>query len=350
MPMRIVAVLAGGSSPEHDVSLQSGANVVRALPPPWRPWPVYVDRRGQWWFGPSPPDLSKAHAADPFQRVGGGELPGAALASMLQAGLHAVFPALHGPFGEDGRVQGMLELHGVPCVGADSAASAVAMDKIRTRECLQAAAVPMPAGLVMPSGPAAAAAAVHETVGLPCFLKVDVSGSTLGVVRAGRREQVEQFVAEHARPGRRLLAEAEVRGEEISVPVLGNRDDELQVLPAIGIYPRQADHFTYEAKYDPAACDEQIPPRGVDAPALAAAAALAERCHRALRCDGMSRTDMIVDEAGPKVLEVNTIPGLTQVSLLPQCAAAAGIEFPALLARLLDLAVARAAAAEGPRP
>ncbi len=347
--MTKVAVLAGGRSPEHDVSLHSGTQVLRHLGPPWRAWPVYLDRAGRWWSAPAP--LERATAVQGF-RVAGMEprSPGAALAALLDAGVEAVFPVLHGPHGEDGSVQGMLELHDVPFVGAGCAASATAMDKIRTRECLVFHGVPM-AKAYLPRAPLARAdaaeeaAAIAAAVGYPCFLKVDTSGSTLGVLRADVPADVARFLDQHRGSGRRFLAEAAVAGEEVTVGVLGNTGDDLQPLPPVGIYPRGAEYFTYEVKYDAARCEEVVPPRGLDAAGIAAVQELARRCHEALCCDGMSRTDIIVGREGPIVLEVNTIPGLTEVSLLPKAAAAAGLSFAALLDRLLQLALARA-----PRP
>jgi D-alanine-D-alanine ligase len=280
-------------------------------------------------------------------------LPGAALAHLIErARIRAAFPVLHGPFGEDGTVQGMLELHGIACVGSGCAASAVAMDKIRTRECLLARGIPM-AAAYLPETPIARADPDREaeriaaSVGFPCFLKVDSSGSSIGVVRAGNAADVRAFLADRTTTGapcRRFLAERPVQGEEISVPVLGNSGADPIALPPIGIYPRRqaADSFfDYRAKYDAGATDEVVPPRGLDAAAIAEVQALALRCHEALVCDGLSRTDMIVAADGPRVLEVNTLPGFTPASLYPKAAAAHGIPYSELLGRLVDLALAR---------
>ena len=343
--MRNVAVLAGGCSAEHDISVASALQVLAQLDAArWRVWPVFLDRRGAWcpavrplaadaWPGPD----FRAPGMEPMR-------PGVAVEFLIErAGVEIVLPVLHGRSGEDGTVQGMLELHGLPFVGSDVAASAVAMDKIRTRECLSFWDVPMP-DAYLPAAPLASvdaaweAEAIGASIGYPCFLKVDLSGSTIGVERAAGGDDVVRFLERFAHAGRRYLAEAEVRGDEISVPVLGNTGALLQPLPPIGIYPVHGGHFTFTAKYEPGMCEEVVPPRGMDASAIAEVQELAVRCHRALQCDGMSRTDMILGPDGPRVLEVNTIPGLTPTSLLPQAARAAGIEFPALLDRLLELA------------
>jgi D-alanine-D-alanine ligase len=255
-----------------------------------------------------------------------------------------VFPVLHGPNGEDGTVQGMLALYDLPCVGSGCAASAVAMDKIRTRQALQSAGVPMPRAFTPPEplgtgDERAAFAALEDAVGLPCFAKVACSGSSRGVERIAAAADFERFWRQFGDGESRWLAERAVRGEELTVPVLGN-DDALQALPPVGIYPRFSSHFDERAKYDATACEELVPPRGWTSGRIEHVQQLAVLCHRVLGCAGMSRTDMIWGPDGPVVLEVNTIPGLTATSLLPKAAAAAGYSFASLLDHLLELALA----------
>lgn len=341
-----IAILAGGRSPEHDVSLASAAQVLLHLDRErWRVWPVFLDRDGSWW-----PRREPLRAGEPWQhRDAAASLgplrPGPALDHLLDhAGIECVFPVLHGPFGEDGKVQGLLALYDLPCVGSDASASAVAMDKLRTREALRAAGVPMPRAYVPRAALAEACAATEfaamaAAIGTPAFVKADASGSTVGVQRITEVTELAAFFDEFRGTFRRWFAEEQVTGEEITVAVLGNSGDELQALPPIGIYPKSAAFFTHAAKYTPGATDEVIPPRGLSLAQIDEVGELAKRCHAALVCDGMSRTDMIVTADGPRVLEVNTIPGLTRTSLLPQAAAAAGLSFPQLLDRLLELAL-----------
>lgn len=334
-----LAVLAGGRSPEHDISLQSGAQVLEHLDRSrWRPWPVFIDRAGSWHVPDQPGD-----GLDPDAP---GLRPGAGLDLLLDRGVQLAFPVLHGPFGEDGTLQGMLALHDVACVGSGTAAAAVAMDKIRTRECLEQAGVPMPRAWVGADGFAPSSdslvAQLESKLGYPSFLKTDTSGSTLGVQRVENGEQARAFFDEYRHRARRFVAEAAVAGEEITVPVLGNLGAELLPLPPVGIYPVMAEHFTFAAKYQPGGSEEIVPPRGWNEAQIAAVQELALRCHRALACDGVSRTDMIITDAGPQVLEVNTIPGLTSNSLLPRAAAAIGWSFGELLDRMLELALAAA--------
>lgn len=349
-----VAVLAGGRSPEHDVSLASAGQVLQHLDRGrWQVWPVFLDRTGGWW-----PDREPLGAGMPWRPADpattrGRLRPGAALDWLLERGIQVVLPVLHGPFGEDGTVQGMLELHDVPCVGSGCAASAVAMDKLRTREVLAQAGVRL-APAYCPKTPleradaASEFAAMRAAVGTPAFVKVDASGSTVGVARITTEDELAAFFAAFGRGFRRWFAEAAVAGEEITVAVLGNTGGPLQPLPPVGIYPRADTWFTHDAKYRPGAAEELVPPRGLSPRQILEVQALAVRCHEVLVCDGMSRTDMIVGADGPVVLETNTIPGLTRTSLLPQAAAAAGLSFAALLDRLLDLALERAGAAALP--
>jgi D-alanine-D-alanine ligase len=346
-----VAVLAGGRSPEHDVSLASAGQVLQFLDRTrYGVWPVFLDRDGSWWPQRRPLAADEPwHKRDPAY-AHGPLRPGAALDWLLdKPGIDVVLPVLHGPFGEDGTVQGMLELHDVPFVGSGCAASAVAMDKLRTRQVLASAGVPL-AKAYEPGGPLARADAAHEfarmatAVGLPAFVKVDASGSTVGVQRVQTLADLQGFFHAFAGRFRRWFAEQALVGEEITVAVLGNTGSELQALPPVGIYPRCDTWFTHEAKYRPGATEETVPPRGWTRERIEPVQALAIRCHEALVCDGMSRTDMIVTEGGPIVLETNTIPGLTRTSLLPQAAAAAGLPFAALLDRLLALALQRSAA------
>ena len=343
-----VAVLAGGRSPEHDVSLASAGQVLQFLDRQrYRVWPVFLDRDGSWWPQRRPLAAGEPwHRRDPAFAVGPLR-PGAALDWLLaEAGIGMVLPILHGPFGEDGTVQGLLDLYDLPYIGSGCAASAVAMDKLRTRQVLQVAGVPL-ARAYEPAVPLARAVADDEwprlvaAIGSPAFVKVDASGSTKGVARVTRADELAEFFAAFRGSFRRWFAEQALTGEEITVPVLGNTGETLLPLPPVGIYPRCDSWFTHEAKYRPGATEETVPPRGWTRDRIEAVQALAIRCHEALVCDGMSRTDMIVTADGPVVLETNTIPGLTRTSLLPQAAAAVGIPFPALLDRLIQYGLER---------
>lgn len=347
-----VCVLAGGRSPEHDVSLSSVRQVLQHLDRArYRVWPVYLARDGAWWPAKAPLPAGEAWRPGDAATAHGPLRPGAALAWLIDhARVQVALPVLHGPYGEDGTVQGMLELHDLPFVGSGCAASATAMDKLRTRQVLQAAGVPLAKAYEPATAIARADAQVEfermrAAVGVPAFVKGDVSGSTVGVQRITSADDLAAFFAEFRGTFRRWFAEQAQVGEEITVPVLGNTGDELRPLLPVGIYPRTDSWFTHQAKYQPGATEETVPPRGWSAEQIRRVQELAVRCHEALVCDGMSRTDMIVTKDGPVVLETNTIPGMTQTSLLPQSAAKCGLPFPQLLDTLIGYALARAGAA-----
>ncbi len=344
--MMDVAVLAGGCSPEHPISLNSGRQVVAHLDHQrYRAWPVLLDQSGYWWVPDRPVNADQAAGA--FVAKGQRLRPGAAMDYLLeQVQVQMVMPILHGPMGEDGTIQGMLELYGLPYTGSGCAASAVCMDKLRTRETLRYHSIAMPEAYMSPNAldqanPEHEARAIASTVGFPCFLKVDDSGSSLGVQRASNTEDVQRFLQECRGMGRRFLAEGQVAGEEITVAVLGNAGGPLQALTPVGIYPQQDDYFTNAAKYDPSVCEETAPPRGMSSVQIEEVQEIALRCHQILQCDGFSRTDMIISPLGPLVLEVNTIPGLTQASLLPKAAQADGLSLTALLDRFVQMALQR---------
>ncbi len=351
-----VAILVGGASPEHDVSLASAAQVFAHLDRNrWNIWPVLLQRDGMWRVSRRPLNADEtwcaATATNSDSAESDGMLPvmrpGAAIDYLLdEAGVQVAWPLLHGPFGEDGTVQGMLELSGLPFVGSGCAASAVAMDKLRTRQVYQAAKIVTPLAYE-PSAPFEQATATHEfaalreAIGTPAFAKVDASGSTVGIARITSEADLELFLTANRGRFRRWYAEQAVFGEEITVAVLGNTGRSPWALPPVGIYPIDDDWFTHDAKYRPGATEECVPPRGLSEAMVDQVQQIAVRCHELLVCDGLSRTDMIVTEQGPVVLETNTIPGMTTSSLYPQAAAAAGMTFSGLLDRLLELALER---------
>jgi D-alanine-D-alanine ligase len=263
------------------------------------------------------------------------------LANSGDRGIDVAFLALHGRYGEDGTIQGFLELTGIPYTGSGVLASALAMDKVMAKRVLSADGIPVPRGVhasradLSRPGSAWLAAACEL---LPAVVKPSKQGSSVGmslVDSAGAMEAAVRLALDH---DDEVLVEERVFGTEITVGVLGMAGSaDLQALPVVEIVPRR-EFFDYQAKYDPDQCEEICPARISD-PATVTAQALAVRAHRSLSCRGYSRTDMILGPDGPIVLEVNTLPGLTMNSLLPKAAAAAGIPFPELLHRIVTLAL-----------
>jgi D-alanine-D-alanine ligase len=255
------------------------------------------------------------------------------------ARVDVAFLALHGPYGEDGTLQGMLDLLGVPYVGSGTLASALAMDKAMAKKVFQAEGIPVPRGITVLRGDfrrdpdrvseEAAAAA------LPAVVKPARQGSSIGMSmvkdRAGMRAALEEAFEFDSI----TLVEERLDGGELTVGIIGNRD--LQALPVVEIVSKR-EFFDYRAKYDPGLSEEIVPARIPDEVARAAQD-LALRAHRALGCRNLSRVDLMNTARGPVVLEVNTMPGMTVNSLLPKAAKAAGIPFSELLDRLVQLAL-----------
>jgi len=340
-----VAVLMGGQSGEHEVSLRSGAAVLEALHTLGHPaFAVTLLRQGG------------ATTASPDGNTRGTSAAGLVALEAWQP--DCAFIAMHGPDGEDGRIQGALELLGIPYQGSGIQASAIGLDKIRTKELLRAADLPIAAERVVhassPSGVAtdwsALAPELSGALGLPLVLKTPTSGSSVGVEIVRTTEALAERGAALASEAGRVLVEQFVAGREFTLPVVETCDGFAEAFPVVEIRPKAASFFDYEAKYTPGATDE-ICPAPIEPALESRLRALGVAAHLALGCSGYSRTDCIVAPDGRIVLlEVNTLPGLTRESLLPKSAAVAGLTFADLVQRLLDRALARAHLADRAAP
>lgn len=302
-----VAVLLGGTSSEREVSLESGRNVLEAL---------------------------RSHGIDAHPVDG---IP--ALIEALQAGrFDRVFNVLHGSRGggEDGVVQGLLEAYGVPCTGSGVLGSALAMDKIRSKQVWQALGLPTPDYRRIGSGAEVREAA--RELGLPVIVKPALEGSSVGISRVFREEDLEPAVALARRHAGDLLMERLIVGEEYTVAILGDR-----ALPSIRIVPA-GEYYDYHAKY--VAEDTRYLCPGLQGEAEQALGALALAAFRALGCSGWGRVDLMRDaQGGNWLLEVNTAPGMTSHSLVPKAAAQVGIGFAELCWRILAQTLAGEGAA-----
>ncbi len=349
-----VAVLLGGESVEHYVSVCSGLNVLDALDSDrFDGRPIYIDRSGEWHFDhrPATPILARAPGeppppptAAPLRSSCGMPPPTRGAFERLRApDLDVVFVALHGPGGEDGTVQGMLSLADVPYTGSGVLASALAMDKARTKRHLRSVGVPVPDDVLVrheQDEPAALQAAIDQ-IGLPCVVKPVASGSSVGVRIARDPTELMEALRAGSVGGQPVMVESYLEGVEVTCGVLGGGREPTQPLPLTEIRPRDGQFFDFRAKYTSDACRE-ITPAEVDDELAARVQELAVIAHEALGCEGMSRSDFILSAAGPMMLELNTIPGMTKTSLLPQGAAVAGVSFAALIERLINSALFRA--------
>lgn len=305
-----VVVLCGGWSDERDVSITSGTECRKAL------------------------------LECGFKKVDLLDIAEDRFAEKLAGGNYDVaFPALHGRYGEDGCIQGMLEVMHIPYAFSGVFASAVATQKEAAKVLYAKAGIRTPRGVDLPAGTKLTQEqkdALVSKLGLPLFVKPSGNGSSIGITRVTESAKLQEAVDLAGSEGERVLIEECVVGTEITVPVIGNADP--HALPIVEIVTG-ADFYDVKVKYEPAELHHVIPARL--APAVYAKAQdAAVAAHKALGCAGCSRSDFIVTQMGePVILETNTIPGMTPASLLPDSARHGGIEFPELCAKFIELAV-----------
>lgn len=337
-PLR-VAVLMGGRSGEHDVSLASGEAVVRSLSVDrFEALPVLIDREGRWHLL----EAQAVREAGSAPVAGEGlDLP-EGLRGLLDRRPDVAFIAMHGPEGEDGRLQSLLELVGLPFVGSDADASSLAMNKPVAKAVYRAAGLPVAEDRLLGRAewlgdPEAVVRGVREVFSPPYVLKTPRLGSSVGLDILPDPGALPETLGRLFALDDRVLVEAFVRGRELTCGVLeGSAFGGLRALPVLEIIPVESDFFDFHAKYTPGAVREVCPAPLPEA-VWERIQALGLAAHQALGCRGVSRTDFIWSEPTGSIviLETNTIPGLTETSLLPQQAAAAGISFPDLVAGLL---------------
>jgi D-alanine-D-alanine ligase len=302
-----VALLAGGRSAEREVSLKSGEQVYRAL-----------DKERY--------DIRRYDPRDDLLRL-----------AQDAKEIDVALIILHGRLGEDGTIQGFLELLGIPYHGSRVLGSAVAMNKVLSKRLYVAAGLPVSPYLVLDQHDPRGQQAVLDSLGLPAVIKPEHEGSSIGLSVVREPTELGPALRKAFQYDRRCLVEKYISGTEITAGVLGN--DTLEALPLVEIIPGDGyQFFDYEAKYTPGASNEICPAR-LSRELTEKAQAYARQAHQALCCRGYSRTDMIVSDGEIYLLETNTIPGMTQTSLFPQAAAAAGISFSSLLDRLIEFAL-----------
>jgi len=305
MKKRVIALISGGISPERDVSLNSGAQIFEAL-----------DKEKYTVLRYDPmTDLTRL-VADAKK-------------------IDAAFIALHGKYGEDGTMQGMLDLLNIPYQGSGVLGSAVAMNKILSKRLYEKHGIPVPSHVELRRADAIDPGALEEKLGFPLVIKPAETGSSVGISVAMSRDDIKNAADLAFAHDETILAEEYIDGVEITAGVMGN--DTLEALPLIEIIPeKNYVFFDYKAKYTEGATREICPARIDDAHARQAQT-YAKQAHRALFCSGYSRTDMILKNGNLFALETNTIPGMTRTSLMPQAAEKAGIPFGELLDRLISL-------------
>lgn len=305
MKKKTIALISGGISSEREVSLSSGKQVFDAL-----------DKKRY--------DILTYDPMVDIPRL------------VADAGrIDCALVILHGPYGEDGTVHGLLDLLDIPYQGSGVLGSAVAMNKLLSKHLYESAGLSIPPYAVVRRGETVDVDLTVARLGLPLVVKPVETGSSVGMSIVRDDALLTGAVDKALEFGATVMIEAYITGTEITCGVLGNED--LEALPLIEIIPGDNhEFFDYEAKYQPGATREICPAR-IDAQLTRKAQAYAMAAHRALCCQGYSRTDMILSDNDFFILETNTIPGMTATSLFPQSAKAAGLSFGRLLDRLIDL-------------
>jgi D-alanine-D-alanine ligase len=343
MTKQRVGVLLGGRSGEHEVSVRSARSILAELDRErWEPVPIGVTKAGAW-LDAAETQAALDAGATAFP-AGGDPLLGATGALSTLAACDAVFPIIHGTNGEDGTLQGFLELAGIPYAGCGVAASAIGMDKALMKALFREAGIHQARYAVVRSweaaaDPKAARDYLAETIGFPCFAKPANGGSSVGVTRVRSLEDLDTaFEAAFAYDDKAVIEEAIV-GQEVECSVLGNEYPEASV---VGEIAPDREFYDYDSKYSSDSATQLHIPARIPAETAEAVREMALRMYRVMGCEGYARVDFFVTKAGEVLAnEVNTIPGFTSISMYPKLWEASGLGYRDLLTRILELALDR---------
>ncbi|MBS4726937.1 D-alanine--D-alanine ligase [Mycobacterium sp. SM1] len=356
-----VAVVFGGRSDEHAISCVSAGSILGNLDPrQFEVIPVGITPEGRWVLtdvrpealtiadrrlpGVSPESGAEiALPADP--RRAGQLLALGAGAGEVLASVDVVFPVLHGPYGEDGTIQGLLELAGIPYVGSGVLASAAGMDKEFTKKLLAAEGLPVGAHAVLRPSQPTLPPEERQRLGLPVYVKPARGGSSIGISRVTTWDQLPTAIAHARRHDPKVLVEAAVTGRELECGVLEFPDGTVQAstvgeIRVAGVRGREDAFYDFATKYLDDAAELDVPAK-IDDDISTAVRELAIAAFRAIDCQGLARVDFFLTEEGPLINEVNTMPGFTPISMYPRMWAASGVDYPALLATMVRTALAR---------
>ena len=356
-----VAVVFGGRSNEHAISCVSAGSILRNLDPErFEVVAVGITPDGSWVLTDGDPEAlaitnrqspgvssesgtELALAADPRRA---GQLvslsPGGA---EVLASVDVVFPVLHGPYGEDGTVQGLLELAGVPYVGAGVLASAAGMDKEFTKKLLVAEGLPIGAHAVLRASQSTLEPAQRESLGLPVFVKPARGGSSIGVSRVTSWDELPAAIAQARQHDPKVIVEAAVVGRELECGVLEFPDGTVQAstvgeIRVAGVRGREDSFYDFATKYLDDAAELDVPAK-IDDDVSDAVRGLAIRAFKAIDCQGLARVDFFLTDDGPIINEVNTMPGFTTISMYPRMWAASGVDYSTLVATMVETALGR---------
>jgi len=320
-----LAVIMGGPSTEHEISLKSGQAVLDNLDPKkYNVLKVVIDKNEKWLFGHDP----KTHNRDSALRR-----------LKIESGL-VVFIALHGTFGEDGTIQRILETNQIAFTGSSSEASKLAMDKEKCNKIYQNSGLQIPVSTVIANASDHALTSLMHAHNFPVFVKPVSQGSSVGVHFVKIPDELKAAIRDAFRFDNQVMIQKYIKGREFSCGVLEEtQSGEAYALPPTELIPLRSEFFDYDAKYSDGGADEITPP---DLPQriIAEIQSMSVVAHRALGCSGYSRSDMILDKSNkPYMIETNTLPGLTPASILPKQVEAAGMSFGNLLDQLIRIAI-----------
>ncbi|MCV7321527.1 D-alanine--D-alanine ligase family protein [Mycolicibacterium confluentis] len=357
-----VAVVFGGRSSEHAISCVSAGSILRNLDPArFDVVPVGITAQGGWVLSDATPatlaivdgrlpevtdasGTALALTADPHRR---GELLSldASEAGAVLASVDVVFPILHGPYGEDGTIQGLLELAGVPYVGAGVLASAAGMDKEFTKKLLASEGLPIGEQVVLRANQATLAPEQRERLGLPVFVKPARAGSSIGVSRVTSWADLPAAIAAARQHDPKVIVEAAIVGRELECGVLEFPDGHLEAstvgeIRVAGVRGREDGFYDFATKYLEDAAELDVPAK-IDDDVADEIRQLAIRAFQSIDGQGLARVDFFLTENGPVINEINTMPGFTTISMYPRMWAASGVDYPTLLATMVETALAR---------
>jgi D-alanine-D-alanine ligase len=355
-----VAVVFGGRSSEHAISCVSAGSILRNLDPRrFEAVPVGITPAGAWVLSDATPaslaitdgrlpEVSEhsgtvlALTADPGRH---GELVSLDRAGEVLGSVDVVFPVLHGPYGEDGTIQGLLELAGVPYVGAGVLASAAGMDKEFTKKLLAAEGLPVGDHVVLRAGHDGVEPEQQERLGLPVFVKPARGGSSIGISRVTSWDELPAAVAGARAHDPKVIVEAAIPGRELECGVLELPDGRVEAstvgeIRVAGVRGREDGFYDFATKYLDDAAELDVPAK-IDDDVTDEIRRLAVRAFHAIDCQGLARVDFFLTDEGPVVNEINTMPGFTTISMYPRMWAASGVDYSTLLAVMVDTALAR---------
>ncbi len=339
-----IGIIFGGQSTEHEVSIQSAKNVYEALDKAiYDPVLIGISKKGKWLTLDNKAFQQvamKSYSALPDKVQSSHTLPQESLASEK---LDVVFPVLHGMYGEDGTVQGLLKLMGIPFIGADVLGSAVGMDKDVMKRLLRDAGIPIVIFLVFQKKDEGKMSftKVKKKLGLPFFVKPANAGSSIGVSKVSKESEFRQAINEAFKHDRKVLIEQGIPAREIECSVLGN-DDKVASIPG-EIIPTH-EFYDYDAKYIDENGAHLVIPAELTNDQTRLIKELAIKACEVLCVDGMARVDFFLDRETGRIYlnEVNTIPGFTNISMYPKLWEASGVSYPQLIDKLIQLALERA--------